>query len=376
MRAIFVDKAANEVSSLGIALAVTLVLRVFYSAGAALLSPRLVLDPDRIRLSDFTENLIPQSDALRYALLGVWERFDTLWYLHVADVGYDCPESVVFPPLYPLLIRIAAPLAGSPLVAALIVSTLASLLLFWAFHRLAVLDMPPDKARRAVLLYGLWPPSFIFFAGYPDSLTIALMLSAIVFARSERWWLAATFGFLAGLAKAVGFLVVVPLAVIAWRKRSWKAAGLLLSGAGYALYAAWLFTTGRMLPAESYERFWGTHVAPPWETVTFAIRNALNGSSTLRVHLPLGLTVAILSVCKRVRLEYVLFALAALLFVLTKKSDPVQNQLARYLLILFPAPLNLALLLTDKAVFLAVSTALLSANLMFFWAFLNWSLMV
>ncbi len=367
-------KRNNGMESLKPAVAAVLLLRLFYSAAAALLSTQLELDPAQVHSNRFTENLIPQSDKLRYALLGVWERFDTLWYIQIASSGYDRPESVVFPPLYPLLIRLATFLTGSPLVAALAVSTLSSFLLFWAFHRLALLDLPPEAARRALLLYGVWPAAFMFFAGYPDSLTIALMLWAIVFARSERWWLAGACGFLAGLAKAVGFLVVVPLAFIAWRKRSWRAAPVLLSAAGYPVYAGWLLLTARMLPAESYARFWGSLIAPPWETLSFTIRNALGGHSASRLQLPVALSTAVLSVWKRARPEYLLYVVAALLFVLTKKSDPSQNQLARYLLILFPAPLNLALLLQDKAILLAVSLASLIVNLVFFWGYLNWSL--
>ncbi|MCC6862746.1 MAG: hypothetical protein IT158_29495 [Bryobacterales bacterium] len=365
---------AQRCRSLSTALLIASLLRLFYSACAALFSARLELDTAQVRSNHFTDNLIPQSDIVRYGLLGVWERFDTLWYIHMAATGYDRPETVVFPPLYPLLIRFAALFTGTPLVAALVVSSLASFFLFWAFHRLAVLELPPEIARRALLFYAVWPAAFIFFAGYPDSLTIALMLWALVFARSEHWWAAGVCGLLAGLTKAVGLLIVVPLVVIALRKRCWRAVPILLSAAGYPLYAAWLFFTDRMLPAESYARFWGTVIAPPWETVSFSVRNALAGSGAARLQLPAGLLTAALALWKRPRPEYTLYVLAVLMFVLTKKSDPSQHQLARYLLILFPAPLHLAVFLQDKAVVLAALLTLLSVNLVFFWGYLNWSL--
>jgi hypothetical protein len=367
------DTRANSFKT---ALCVTVVLRVFYSVVGALFSTKLKLDPAAVYSNGFTDNLIPQSDALRYAILGVWERFDTLWNIHIAQAGYDRPASVVFPPLYPCLIRLGTLITESPLAIALVISTVSSLLLFWAFHRLASFDLDPDATTRAAILYAVWPASFIFFAGYPDSLTIALMLWALVFGRSERWWLAGVAGFFAGFAKAVGFLVVIPLALLAWRKRSWRAAPVLLSGAGYFIYAAWLYASGRMLPAESYSVFWRSEVAPPWETIVFAFQNALAGYTMPKIHLALLVIAALAALSKRVRPEYVVYAVAALLFVLTKKSDPSQQQLARYVLILFPAPLNLALSLKEKGTFVIAAFGLMTVNLFFLQGFFNWWLVV
>jgi len=38
----------------------------------------------------------------------IWERFDTLWYLRIAQHGYDRPMAVIFYPLYPAAIRIVS----------------------------------------------------------------------------------------------------------------------------------------------------------------------------------------------------------------------------------------------------------------------------
>ena len=102
-----------------IALATTVALRVFFSAVAAVFSLFLHPDAALIRSNALTESL-PAPHGLHYALLGIWERFDTLWYLRIAQHGYDLPMAVIFYPLYPLAIRatswgwpaIAAALAG------------------------------------------------------------------------------------------------------------------------------------------------------------------------------------------------------------------------------------------------------------------------
>src|ERR1700688_2002346 len=104
-----------------LALAMSGALRVFYSAVAAAFLPFLHPDPVLIHSNELTENL-PSPYGLHYALLGIWERFDTLWYLRIAKSGYDLPMAVIFYPLYPWLIRGLGGLAG-PMAAALLIST-------------------------------------------------------------------------------------------------------------------------------------------------------------------------------------------------------------------------------------------------------------
>src|SRR5262245_42937411 len=97
-------KLPESLSPLKTALLFTLSLRILYSSIGVLIYPYLKLDPELIHPNAFTDNLIPRSAGMAYGLLGVWERFDTLWYLHIAKFGYDRPDAVVFYPLYPMLI--------------------------------------------------------------------------------------------------------------------------------------------------------------------------------------------------------------------------------------------------------------------------------
>src|SRR5262245_37905505 len=157
-------KSPEKRSALKVALLFTLCLRVFYSAVGALAAPYLKLDPGLIRSNDFTDNLMPRSAGLAYGLLGVWERFDTLWYVHIAQSGYDRPDAVVFYPLYPLLIRTFTTVLWRPLVAALLISTASCFFLFWGFQKLFELDLPRETVQRAMVFYAAWPASFMLFA--------------------------------------------------------------------------------------------------------------------------------------------------------------------------------------------------------------------
>src|SRR5580658_8776328 len=155
---------ARRFTPAGKACIVTLSLRAFYSIFAAVSSPYLRLDPNLIHSNSLTGHLISrESHPLLYALLGVWERFDTLWYIQISIHGYDNPMATVFYPLYPALIRALSFITRSDLAAALLISTAGSFFLFWGALRLFELDYTAPVAFRALLLWVAWPASFAFF---------------------------------------------------------------------------------------------------------------------------------------------------------------------------------------------------------------------
>src|ERR1019366_9290389 len=152
-----------------IALAVTAPLRLVYTAMAAAFMPFLHPDPALIHSNALTENL-PTPHGLHYALLGIWERFDTLWFLRIAEHGYDRPMAVIFYPLYPAAIRLVSGLMPA-IAAALLVSTVAAFFFFWGLLRLAGGELSEVGRLRMLLLVCAWPTSFVLFAGYAESLT-------------------------------------------------------------------------------------------------------------------------------------------------------------------------------------------------------------
>ncbi len=372
----FLDSEVRSAAKL--ALYTTIVLRIFYSGLGILFAPHLTLDPVLIRSNRLTDSLMAPSDRWSYALFGVWERFDTLWYVHISQCGYDRPESVVFFPLYPCLVRLVTPLCPNPVAACLLVSTAAAFFVFWGFYALLALDLPAGRRNRAFALFTVWPATMIFFAGYIEALDLALMLWSVYFARTGRWWAAGLTGAAAGLAKAVGFLVVVPAALLAYRKRAREAVlPLVLTLAGTAAFPVWLLVTGRILPSTAYRSYWTTLVSPPWQTLWGSARVVLAGTDLVfALHVTVFSIVCILSVCKSIRPEYLWYSAAAILFLLTKNSVPSQQQLSRYVLILFPAPANLSLLLSDDLFLVPVFLCGVGLNFLFLWNFMSWRLII
>lgn len=356
---------------------VTLFLRLFYSALAALLAPHLTLAAHLVQSNHPPANLLPGSPALLPAWLGVWMRFDTIWYLHIAQHGYDRPDSVVFFPLYPWLVRLVSLVTGQSLVAALLVSTLAAFFLFWGFQRLLLLDLPRDTVTRALALYAVWPTAFVFFSGYAESLVVALIVWSMYFARRGWWWWSGLAGGFAALAKAVGVLVIVPQAVLAWRERKWRAAPIALTLLGSAAFALWLKASGFPLPTEAYSGYWKTYPAWPWVTLSNTLRAVPTGEYPMLLAqlVFLALTTA-LAFHRRFRPEYTLYLAAALCLLLTKNAVPAQQQFARYILILFIAPVNLALLCGPGGRFRVVLLGCFVLNFAFLHGFLEWALVV
>ena len=248
-----------------IALAITAALRVVYTGVAAGAAVFLHPDARLIHSNAFTENL-PAPGGWHYALLGIWQRFDTLWYLRIAECGYDLPAGVVFYPLYPWLIRGLSGLAG-PMAAALLISTVAAFFYFWGLLRLVRSEFPNAQPLRTVMLAAAWPASVCFFAGYTEALAVALIVWCIVLARDECWVAAAACAFAAGLTRSAGTLAIVPLVIMVWRlprRARWPVAVAPLGTLGYWF---WLHQTGRLSVATAYRTYWNTEVAGPWTTL-------------------------------------------------------------------------------------------------------------
>jgi hypothetical protein len=177
--------------------------------------------------------------------------WDGAFYRAIAEHGYHAVGhgSLRFFPLVPLLSRGLGWLMLDHTAAALIVVANVSALLFGALlHRLTLRETgDASAARRAAWFGALFPAAFVLVMGYAEA--TAMMLGVVVFLglRSNRFWWAAGAGFLAGLCRPVGVLLVVPAAVEAargWRgasteSRVARTAGVVAPAAGALAYLAW-----------------------------------------------------------------------------------------------------------------------------------------
>jgi hypothetical protein len=359
-----------------IALTATALLRVFYTAVAAAFFPFLHPDASSIHSNALTENL-PATNGLHYALIGIWERFDTLWFLRIAEHGYDRPRAVTFYPLYPLTMRVAG-WAFPPIIAALLISTVATSFCFWGLLRLAESELPRTGKLYVLLLVSVWPTSFILLAGYAESLTLALIVWAVIFARDARWGSAAICGLMAGLGRPSGVLVSIPLFVLALRSRQAKSLPVLLAPLGTLGYWGWLRWSGRMSVVDAYRLHQGATLAPPWAGLWEVLQLIVShGDAVLAIELAAVILFAALTLRRSVRIEDKLFGLAVILQILMYTGRPLLGAM-RYLLLVYPAFIVLGgygqRQNSKRFSFYLVALGIL--NLSWLWAFLNWSLVL
>jgi len=319
---------------------------------------------------------LPSPHGLHYALLGIWERFDTLWFLRIAEHGYDRPMAVIFYPLYPAAIRVVSVLMPA-IVAALLVSTLAAFFYFWGLLRLAGESSESGKLRM-LLLVCAWPASFVLFAGYADSLTLALVVWSVAFGREARWELATACAILAGAARPTGVLVFIPLALMALRSRQARSLVVALTPLGLFAYWGWLRWSGRPAVVDAYRLHQGMTMVAPWRGLTEVFRLiATQHDALLAIKLGMVLVFAATSLHRRVRIEDKAFIIAVILQMLMYTGRPLLGA-ARYLLLVYPVFLVLgtwAERWNGRQVKFVVA-ALGSLNLAWMLAFLDWSLVL
>src|SRR5215218_3555683 len=234
--------------------------------------------------------------AIGDPVLAPLARWDSVWYLRIADSGYrgDSARAAFFP-LYPLLVRGVGTLFGGSHAALLAAAYLVSLTAFLAalvlLHRLTELELGRRLARPVLLLLAVFPAALYFGAPYSESLFLLLAVGAFYTARTDRWaWAGACAG-LAAATRSAGILLLLPLALIWWSSRPRRprdAAWLALGAAGVAAYAGWLgLVDGDALRFLDVQEAWSRELSVPpagaWDGFVAAldgVRQLASGSRT------------------------------------------------------------------------------------------------
>jgi hypothetical protein len=227
-------------------LAVVAASRLYYLAAGALLvgiiPPKLI----HVRSADSPFGTMP-----------IWSHYDGEHYATAALDGYAAGgeaagASPAFFPLYPLLVRLAAELLGTPLSADAVsrVATGVSLTalpfaLWFVYHITKELHGPP-AARAATLALAFFPTAFFLNAAYTESMFLALSAGAVWAARVRRdLLLACLFAGLATATRNVGVFLLIPLAASWWCNRARLgtrgAFYLALAPSGLAAYSVFLW---------------------------------------------------------------------------------------------------------------------------------------
>jgi len=335
------------------------------------------------------------------ALWLMWQRFDSGFYLGIAQHGYwpastlHSASNWVFYPLYPLLISIVGLLFGGSSdaysLAGLLISNVAALIAVTFLYLLVRKEFGRHIASHTVLYLSLFPTSFYLSAIYPESLFLAFSIACIYYARKHYWWLAGLCGGLATLTRVQGILLLVPVAWEYWqvlsdryaplpdmssntlseRGRIWltsRLRGLLLAGRelrnwlsglslllipsgllAFMIYAK--IMTGDFLATFHNDQWgWGRQLSYPWRLLIYSIRHPIMGEPmnwnfwVLNIILAFVFLGFIVWAFRRLPMIYALYTAVMVLLPL---SANFLNSIGRYYLVVFPALILLALWSSD-----------------------------
>ncbi|MFC4019937.1 hypothetical protein ACFOW4_18605 [Micromonospora sp. GCM10011542] len=297
-----------------------------------------------------------QEQITGHRWISLWFAWDALIYVHISEKPLTGPwEDVGFPLLYPFLGRpVGAVLGGNNAMALLLISNVAFLLALFYGYRLAELLLgDADVARRFTRYLVLLPTAFLFHAALTESLFVCLALACFYYAERRQWLLVGVLGFFLALSRSVGFVVVLPLALVLLRQHDWRLGPrallgylrtgwpLLLVPAGWLSFMAFCrWQTGDWFAYQhAQQKGWGIVVQNPlpvlWQGLTGEPRDAL------RVWFAVAVLAVLVLGFRRRELAYLVYGVLMVLVPLSM-GPPVYKSLLRYLLAAFPVALVLA----------------------------------
>jgi hypothetical protein len=211
---------------------------------AAVVFAFLVFEPNRHPLVERWDR--PEVTRDLGVFVDVWARWDSVWFLRIAEHGYGAIErtAAAFYPLYPLLIGVLGRvLLGHYVLAGVLISLAATLGSFALLYELARTRLGEEGAWRAVLYLAIFPFAVFLGGVYSESLFLLFVLAAFVMAERGRFLEAGVAAGLAWLTRPLGVAVLPALVVLAWRApdRGQALLRLVAAPALFALYPLYLW---------------------------------------------------------------------------------------------------------------------------------------
>lgn len=301
-------------------------------------------------------DMFPYHGAPPYpnAWLGLWQRFDTNWYTTLAENGYgSIPGDDHYPPMYPLLIRLANPLTGNSFLAGWVISHLLALFAFKLMFDLFSQWSTPQTGGKIVFYYLIFPSSFFLFGAYSEPLFLVTALLSLRAMQGRNWAWAGFWTFCAISTRLQGAALLPVMVYLMWldgpflkKLQHWAGLGFAGSALVFYLFLRATQVTDNAVPFS--EPDWHARLVPPWETYLYAVRILLAGDFNhidfLNWFIGTLMIVLLIVGWKRIPLEYNLYTTFSLLIILIRIVDtrPLIS-MSRYALTLFPVFFTLAL---------------------------------
>lgn len=323
-----------------------------------------------------------------------WANFDGEHYLSIAMFGYKDLQLAFFP-AYPFLMNIFSKLIGSDtasyLWSGIIISNIlffGSLLLLW---KIIKLDYSEKIAKIAIILLLVFPTSFYFGAVYTESLFLFSSLLTYYLYKKNKYFLSGLVGILMTLTRLYGVFVIIMVLIDMLQNKTSiskivkeKIYLIGLSASGLFIYM-WYLVKNYNDPFAFYnlqtlvgEQRSLNLILLPQVFYRYFIKIIPNLSwnyfpSVFTIFLELSIALIFLAVIlfsyKRMRLDYWSYVLLGYLIPTLTGSF---SSLPRYVVVLFPAFIFMALKLEKTNMYLrlgiyAVSSIIaIVAQMLFF----------
>lgn len=283
--------------------------------------------------------------------------WDAGWYLSIAQHGYSydphIKSNAAFFPLYPMLARGVSAIIPNLLVSGYLISNgflLADCVLLW---KLVVRDYGSRfLADRAVLFLLLCPLTVFYSSFYTESLFLFLALAVAYLAGAGRWLAAGGCGFLAGMTRPPGALLIVLIAVeyvrrLLQRQRDPDRPRIFIPAETLSVLVALLLPPCALIAFAYYlyARFgdsrimfhvheqWHQHMITPWNILGSGLIYHAFDMIWLYSALAIGLILAAFGLRYRLRSSHLAMLFT---FLLLYCSNSLLEALPRYLSVLFP----------------------------------------
>jgi hypothetical protein len=332
----------------------------------------------------------PIINGWKGALIGVWQRWDAIFYMQIAQTGYKSNEASAFFPFYPLLGRSLSFLTiRDTLLALLLISNLAFLFTLILLYNYVAEEFSTTIAKRAIIFLSIFPTAFFFFAPYPQSLSLFLVLAAYIAARQNKWLLATLTGFCAGLTHSTVLPLILILSYETYKHlkqnnkpQKWIALLPPIGPAlGTILFFAWRISVG--LPAISViqKEYWGRIIQMPW--LTFSEILSMIRAQTLPVTSWINLVILVFVLFITLwEIKYIgpglnIYQISSLIYLLffTTLEEPLAS-LGRFCLIMFPLFIGMSLWASTPrrkliSVSIGIFSQLLLSGIFVMWGFVS-----
>ena len=230
------------------------VSRMCVLAAAGVRASQMVVDSRTLaRLGGTT----PQEPGAVHTITQVLTSWDGRWYLEIIRHGYpsSIPPNITYSqvqaraaffPVYPMLARaVDVVLPGGDTFAAIFLNIVLGAVAVLLVGLLARELYGVGIASRAMVLFAVFPGSFVLSFTYSEATLIVLAAACLLFLLRDQWWLAGIAAMLGTATRPNGVALVAACAVASFlairRTRAWRSlVAVVLAPLGFIFFQLYL----------------------------------------------------------------------------------------------------------------------------------------